>query len=391
MTRAAEASIDLDALAANLCQVRRNAPGSRIVAVIKANGYGHGMTRVARALHQADAFAVASIDEALVLRGAGIDHPILLLEGFFDHDELALIQQYRLSVVLHQEQQLQALENLQQQNPGRQQHAQEPIRVWLKIDTGMHRLGFRPELAASVYARLKQCPHVASTITLMTHLANADDRQDDTTARQAELFYKTEATIGSANEFHHSIANSAGILAWPQTHFSEYQSWVRPGIMLYGVSPFINSTASEHDLQPVMTLRSCLIAIHQCRAGETIGYGGSWQCPEDMPVGIVAIGYGDGYPRAAATGTPVLINGQRAPLIGRVSMDMITVDLRQLPNAAIGDEVVLWGQGLPIEEVARHTGTIAYELLCGVTARVRLLETGSLSGGSERDYQNKAC
>jgi alanine racemase len=390
MSRAAEARINLDALVSNLFQVKRNAPDSRVVAVIKANGYGHGMVRVARALQQAEAFAVASIDEALELRGAGINHPLLLLEGFFNHDELVLIRQNQLSVVVHQDDQLQALENLGKQTNDQQQNVpQSPIPVWLKIDTGMHRLGFRPEQAAGVYARLKQCSHVAPTITLMTHLANADDRQDETTAHQVELFYQAESTIKCTNELAHSIANSAGILAWPQTHFNDHPSWVRPGIMLYGVSPLIDTTAADHDLQPVMTLCSRLIAIKHCQAGDAVGYGGSWRCPEDMTIGVVAIGYGDGYPRAAALGTPVLINGRRVFLVGRVSMDMITVDLRQCPGASIGDDVVLWGEGLPVEEIARHAGTIAYDLLCGVTTRVRRLATGSLSEDSEHDYQSK--
>lgn len=390
MSRAAEALIDLDALKANLDQVRLNAPDSRIVAVIKANGYGHGLSRIAHALTQADAFAVASIDEALELRNAGIDHPLLLLEGFFGDDELALVRQYRLSIVVHQEFQLQALEQFSQSMAtGGSVDAGVTIPVWLKIDTGMHRLGFRPEQAASIYVRLKQCPLVAPTITLMTHLANADNRLDDKTADQVELFNQVETAISAPTELPNSIANSAGILGWPQTHFNDHSTWVRPGIMLYGVSPFIDSSAADHGLKPVMTLRSRLIAVNHCRAGDAVGYGGSWSCPEDMPVGVVAIGYGDGYPRAAASGTPVLINGQRVNLVGRVSMDMITVDLRHCPKAAVGDEVMLWGNGLPVEEVARHAGTIGYELLCGVTGRVRRVTDGKQSVSGKHDYQSK--
>jgi alanine racemase len=373
MSRAAEAVIDLTALTANLERVRRQAPGQRIAAVIKANGYGHGMLRVARALQQADAFAVASIDEALDLRLAGIDKPIILLEGFFTVEELALIQRHRLTIVLHHEEQLRTLESLA---VGPQLDAAIPLSVWLKLDTGMHRLGFPPSRTAALVERLCDCRLVErSSLVLMTHLANADDRRDPLTAQQADVFTdavtRLDATMGAGC----SVANSAGILGWPQTLSNGAgPSWVRPGIMLYGVSPFLDSSAAEHDLRPVMTLKSRLIAIQERQAGDAVGYGSSWRCPEDMRVGVVAIGYGDGYPRAAGNGTPVLLNGRRVPLAGRVSMDMLTVDLRGQDMASIGDEVILWGDGLPVEEIATCAGTIAYELLCRVTHRVRFNE-----------------
>jgi len=361
MTRAVEALINLRALSHNLQCVRENAPDSQLLAVIKANAYGHGLLRVAHALRDADAFAVASLDEALVLREAGVKHRIVLLEGVFDCDELLLASQQGLTIVVHHAMQLQMLETYQ---------LVSPLDVWLKIDTGMHRLGFAPEQVQSCYQRLEQCKSVATPICLLTHLANADDRQDDLTPRQVECFH--DAVEGLNAE--HSIANSAGILAWPQTHFNEHSSWVRPGIMLYGVSPFVDSLGEEHKLQAVMTLRSRLIAVSHRKAGETLGYGASWRCPIDMPVGVVAVGYGDGYPYHAPSGTPMLVNGQCAPLVGRVSMDMICVDLRGCDNAEIGSEVVLWGDGLPVEEVARAAGTIPYELLCGITARVPMIE-----------------
>ena len=357
MTRAAEALINLQALSHNYQRVRQSAPDSRIVAVIKANGYGHGMIRVAKVLDQADAFAVASLDEALGLRRAGIRQPLLLLSGIGDQEELELSCQHDLSLVVHCEDQLQMLETMPTASP-------RP--VWLKIDTGMHRLGFRPELAASCFTRLRGCRSSVKSIMLMTHLANADVRSDDTTSRQAETFYAAVQGLDAD----HSMANSAGILGWPQTHFHDHPSWVRPGIMLYGVSPFHDSTAVDQDLRPVMTLRSRLLAINACRKGDAIGYGGTWVCPEDMPVGVVAIGYGDGYPRHARAGTPVLVEDRRVPLIGRVSMDMIAVDLRHHARARPGAQVVLWGDGLPIEDVARDAGTIAYELLCHVSPRV---------------------
>ncbi len=392
MARAAVALINLDALRHNLQRVREAAPGCHVMAIIKANGYGHGMVRVARALASADAFGVASIDEAIVLREAGIETPITLLEGFFEAQELALIQRYRLGVVIHHAAQLDILEA----HP-----LSTPIPTWLKIDSGMHRLGFAPEKAQDAWRRLKACRWVANPIRLMTHLASADDRHSPQTLHQLECF---NAVI-SGMEGERGIANSAGILGWPQTH----ADWVRPGIMLYGVSPFVDGAAVDDvqgctnaagagdgmdaggratqgavagcagavdALKPVMTLTSKLISVNRFKKGDAIGYAASWVCPQDMPVGVVAIGYGDGYPRHAAPGTPVLVNGKRVPLIGRVSMDMVTVDLSSQPGAQIGDSVTLWGQGLPVEEVARCASTIPYQLLCGVTQRVRIVESG---------------
>ncbi len=355
MSRAACARISLSALEHNLNRARRAAPGARVLAVIKANGYGHGMVRVARSLPHADAFAVASIDEALILRQAGVTHPIVLLEGVFDGEELAQAAEHGLEPVVHSDEQLGQLEAAR---------PAAPLTVWLKIDTGMHRLGFSPGRAAEARRRLEACGAV-SNVRLMSHLANADTPGDARTDAQLDVFN------ACAEEFpgERSIANSGGVLAWPRAHFD----WVRPGIMLYGASPFAD-TGAEHDLRPAMTLSTRLIALQHLHAGDAVGYGGTWTCPEDMPVGVAAIGYGDGYPRHAPDGTPVLVNGRRVPLIGRVSMDMICLDLRSQPQARVGDEVVLWGDGLPVEEVARAAGTIAYELLCRVTARVRFEE-----------------
>lgn len=357
MTRATRAVIDLAALRHNLQISRHAAPNSRHMAIIKAHAYGHGMVRVARALDEADAFGVALIEEAIPLREAGVSKPILLLEGITSEKDLPLVRGFNLDCVVHHESQLRMLEAA----------AGEPVGVWLKIDTGMHRLGFKPREAGRVYQRLQNCEGVKQPVALMTHLANADDLGDDFTEQQIKIFYESIrfADAESAG-IECSIANSAGVLGWPASH----ADWVRPGIMLYGVSPFIGSQASEHDLKPVMTLQSELIAVNHYSQGDKVGYGGSWTCPEDMPVGVVAIGYGDGYPRHARPGTQVLINGKRAPLIGRVSMDMITVDLREQPDSGVGDQVILWGEGLPVEEVADCAGTIGYELLCGVTHRV---------------------
>ena len=358
MTRATRAVIDLAALRHNLQVSRQAAPNSRHMAIIKAHAYGHGMVRIAQALDEADAFGVALLEEAIPLREAGVSKPILLLEGFTSAEDLTLIRGYNLDCVVHHESQLRILEAA----------SGDPIRVWLKIDTGMHRLGFNTAEAKSVYQRLQNCAMVKQPITLMTHLANADDLDDSFSEQQLKTFYEAIAfaDVDSA-DIPCSIANSAGVLGWPASH----ADWVRPGIMLYGVSPFVGKHAGGHELQPVMTLESELIAINNFRQGDRIGYGGSWTCPQDMPVGVVAIGYGDGYPRHARPGTPVLVNGQRVQLIGRVSMDMVTVDLRQQAKAAVGDPVILWGRGLPVEEVADYASTIGYELLCSVTSRVR--------------------
>ena len=352
MTRPAQATLDLPALSHNLTQVRRLAPGRRIMAVIKANAYGHGMVKTARALGEADAFAVACLDEAIILREAGIAQPLVLLEGFFDATELPLLTQHRLITVVHHEEQLAILEG---------SRLDAPLPVWIKVDSGMHRLGLAPAKLGEIWKRLNSCGSL-KVLGFMTHLANADYRNDPLTLYQLKSF--TEAVEAYPGQ--RSIANSAAVLSWPQTH----GDWVRPGIMLYGVSPFAESSGSSHDLKPVMSLHSRLMAVNHFKRGDRIGYGGEWECPEDMSVGVVAIGYGDGYPRHAKAGTPVLLNNKRAPLIGRVSMDMICIDLRGQAQARIGDPVCLWGEGLPVEEVARYAGTIPYELLCRVTSRV---------------------
>jgi alanine racemase len=355
MTRPARAVIDAQALKHNLARVRSYAPRAKVMAVVKANAYGHGLAWAAHTLADADAFGVASIDEALQLRQAGIAHPICLLEGFFHADELSLIASHRFEPTIHHDLQLQALE----------QSAIKPITVWLKIDTGMHRIGFAPVAAADALTRLQRCRAVRD-VRLLTHFANADNGTDAATPAQIERF--RSFSHGRALEV--SLANSAGIVGWPDSH----GDWVRPGIMLYGVSPMIGRPAADFDLRPVMTLQTALISVHNQRKGEPIGYAGTWRCPEDMPVGVAALGYGDGYPRHAPSGTPVLVNGARVPLIGRVSMDMVTLDLRTQPAARVGDPVVLWGNGLPIEEVAQRADTIGYELLCHVTARVPRIE-----------------
>ena len=358
MTRPARACIDLHALQHNFERVRQAAAGSRVMAIIKANAYGHGLLRVAQSLPAADAFGVASAEEGITLREAGFDRRIVLLEGPFSVDDLHLVGGYRLDVVIHHASQLAMLE---------QADLKRSLDIWLKLDTGMNRLGFDPAEAAEVVTRL-QCIDQVATIRFMTHFACADDPADDTTSRQSQRFADALAALAGER----SLANSAAILAWPDTH----EDWVRPGIMLYGASPLAGQSAAQLQLRPVMTLASNLIAVNACRAGDAVGYGGAWRCPEDMSVGVAAIGYGDGYPRHAPSGTPVLVNGRRANLIGRVSMDMICLDLRGHDGVAVGDSVELWGRALPVEEIAAAAGTISYELLCGISHRVRMEYTG---------------
>jgi alanine racemase len=365
MARAREAIIDLGALRLNLQRVRRAAPRSRVVAVIKADGYGHGIVAVARALEGADALGVACLEEAMALRGAGIAAPILLLEGVFAAAELADAAEHTLTVVVHMEEQIAMLEGVR---------LPRPLEVWVKVDTGMHRLGFRPQAVPEALRRLRASRQVSRVRGLMTHLACADEFDHPLTRQQ----WSCLSNVAGRVEGELSVANSAAILGWPEMH----ADWVRPGIMLYGVSPFAERVGTDHDLSPVMTLGSNLMAIRRCKGGEAIGYGASWTCPEDMAVGVVSIGYGDGYPRHAPPGTPVLVNGRPAALVGRVSMDMLNVDLRGHPQARVGDPVVLWGRGLPVETVARQASTIGYELLCQVTRRVprRLLDDEAASG-----------
>jgi alanine racemase len=352
MTRPARARIDLQALQHNFRRVQQAAPHSKIIAIVKAHAYGHGLVRVAQALSAADAFGVACMEEAITLREAGCDRRIVLLEGLFSPADIMLINGYRLDVVIHSTRQVEMLE---------QGSLSKPLDIWLKIDTGMHRLGFRPTEAAAVADRLRGIPQVA-TLRFMTHFACADDLSSDVTLTQLRRFSEIPAT-GAAER---SLANSAGVLGWPDAHCE----WVRPGIMLYGSSPLAGQSAAALDLQPVMTLGTELIAVTARSKGDAVGYGGDWVCPRDMRIGVAAIGYGDGYPRHATSGMQVLVNDKPAALAGRVSMDMICIDLGDQPDARGGDEVVLWGPGLPVDQVAAQAGTISYELLCGVGSRV---------------------
>ena len=349
------AIVDAAALRHNLARVRATAPGARVMAVIKANAYGHGLVPAARALGLTDGFAVARLEEGLALRAAGLANPVLLLEGVFSPGQLAVAAQQRFDIMVHSFEQLELLE-------GRGDGG--PLTAWLKVDTGMNRLGFRVEQFAAAWERLRRVPNVTPDPTLVTHLACADEVDDPRTSAQLRAFEEITAGHGGAR----SIANSAGLFAWPASR----ADWVRPGIALYGVSPFPAGTGRGLGLRPAMTLRTQVIAVREVRSGETVGYGGTWRASRPTRIAVVAAGYGDGYPRGVGSGTPVLVGGHRAQVVGRVSMDMLTVDVSALPGVAPGDEVVLWGEGLPVEEIALHARTIPYELICGVSQRVHL-------------------
>ena len=359
--RTATAVIDCQALVDNFNIIKQLAPDTKMLAVLKANGYGHGLERIAKALPLADAFGVARIDEALALRAAGIIQPIVLLEGFFSAAELAILAVNDLQTIVHNQEQLMAICQAQ---------LDRPLKVWLKIDTGMHRLGINPDEFNHFYSLLSQCENVQQPLILMSHLGCADDINSDTTTRQIALFEQLTAKLTAEK----SLANSAAIYAWPSARLD----WIRPGLMLYGVSPMPpgEDNVEDHHLltqiSPVMTLQSSLIAVREIVAGESVGYGSAWACQSNTTIGVVAIGYGDGYPRHATNGTPVLINGRRVPLVGRVSMDMITVDLGCAAQDNVGDLAILWGKDLLVEEIAQWATTIPYELLCNITRRVQI-------------------
>jgi alanine racemase len=354
VTAVATAAIDLGALRHNHARLRRAAPRSRLLAVLKADAYGHGLATVARALSAGDGFAVARCDEAVALRDAGIDRPILVLNGPMDRAEVQRCARLDLIAAVHHQSQVRMLE---------QSDTERPVTVWLKVNSGMHRLGVPAETVRQALDELSHCTCVATSVGLMTHFANADDREDPYTREQLRTFEAATAGILGTR----SLANSAALLGWPETH----ADWSRPGIALYGVSPFSTGVGSDEGLLPVMTLSTRLIAVNHYPAGAPVGYSGTWRCPRDSRIGVVALGYGDGYPRHAPSGTPVLVAGRRAPLVGRVSMDTVCVDLTDLPEADVGARAVLWGRGLPVEEVAAAAGTIGYELLAGVTPRVK--------------------
>ena len=352
--RPAQALIDLAALRHNY-QLARECSGGKALAVVKADAYGHGAVPCAQALQaEADGFAVACIEEALELRAAGIDQPILLLEGFFEASELALIDQHQLWCVVHSLWQLDAIE---------QARLSRPLRVWLKLDSGMHRVGLFPEQYQAAYQRLQASGKV-DKIVLMSHFARADELDCARTEEQLAVF--NAAREGLQAEV--SLRNSPAILGWPQVP----SDWVRPGIMLYGATPFEQTQALAAQLKPVMTLQSKIISVRELPTGEPVGYAARFVAERPTRVGAVAKGYADGYPRHAPTGTPVAVDGQLTRIIGRVSMDMLTVDLTDLPQAGLGSRVELWGAQVLASDVATQAQTIPYQIFCNLRRVPRL-------------------
>ncbi len=361
MSRPAKAVIDLSALRDNYRLAQSLAPEARHLAVVKANAYGHSATECARALNDlVPAFGVACIEEALALRAAGITKPVLLLEGTFSADEVSVAADQQFWLMVENEPQIEAIEAAGKL---------AKLKVWMKIDSGMHRLGLQPEQLGTLYQRLSACDNVAEEIVLATHFACADDLENPFTERQIERFLDCCEGIAGPK----SLANSAGLMGWPTAR----ADWNRPGFMLYGNSPFEVPHPVADQLKPVMRLESAVISVREIEAGETVGYAQHWKAERRSRIATVAIGYGDGYPRHAPAGTPVLVNGQRVPLVGRVSMDMVTLDVTDLASVAIGDPVILWGPQLSVNEVAESAGTIGYELLTRMTGRVPLHFVGT--------------
>ncbi|HSI42816.1 MAG TPA: alanine racemase [Methylotenera sp.] len=344
------ATISHNALRHNLAVVKKHAPVSKVMAVVKANGYGHGLLNVAHGLNEADGFAVLNIGEAIDLREAGFEQTILLLEGVFSKTELAIAASYSIDIVVHSLPQIEMLENVQ---------LNKPVNVHLKMNTGMNRLGFVPTEYLTAFNRLQACNNVADII-LMTHFATADEVIG--ISAPLTLFQATTNGLENAK----SLANSATILRHPEAH----AEWVRPGIMLYGASPVTGTPAAEFDLQPVMSFTSQIISIQTLQAGESVGYGHRFTASKPTRVGVVACGYADGYPRNAPNGTNIAVNGKLTQTIGRVSMDMLFADLTDIPEANIGVPVELWGNQVPVDSVAEVCGTVGYELLCAVAQRV---------------------
>jgi alanine racemase len=350
MPRPIRATISAGALERNLHIAKTHAKGAKVWAVVKANAYGHGLERAARAFAAADGFAVLDFQEAARLRLAGVTKPILMLEGFFKAGDIPLLHKYGLTPVIHNPEQVELFKAAP--HPGE-------LEVYLKVNSGMNRLGFATDGVRPAYNAIRMHPHVKS-VTLMTHFADADGAG----GVKDQLAWFQELTKDYAVP--RSLANSAALIRFPEAR----GDWVRPGIMLYGCSPFAERTAESLDLRPAMTLTSEIIATQHLHAGERVGYGFSYEAMGEITIGVVACGYADGYPRHAPTGTPVLVNGQRTRLVGRVSMDMICVDISDIQEAYIGSPVTLWGEGLSADEVGAAAGTVSYELLCALAPRV---------------------
>lgn len=351
MPRPLSATIHTAALANNLAVARRHAPKSKIWAVVKANAYGHGLSRAFPGLRATDGFGLLDLDEAVKLRELGWAGPILLLEGFFRSTDIDVVDRYSLTTAVHCDEQLRMLEMAR---------LSKPVNIQLKMNSGMNRLGYTPERFRAAWERARAVQGVGQ-ITLMSHFSDADGPRG--IGHQMEAFERGAEGIAGAR----SLANSAATLWHPDAHFD----WVRPGIIMYGASPSgKTSDIADTGLRPAMTLGSELIGVQTLAAGQTVGYGSHFSAHGPMRIGVVACGYADGYPRTAPEGTPVVVDGVMTRVIGRVSMDMLTVDLTPVPGAGIGTRVELWGEKLPIDDVAAACGTIGYELMCAVAPRV---------------------
>lgn len=351
------ATVDLAALKHNLKRVKQLAPNSKVMSVIKANGYGHGSLQVAQALADSDAFAVARLNEGIQLRQAGVEHDIVVLEGIHSIEQLQQAAELKLSPVIHHPSQLDYLKAAELTTP--------LAFCWLMIESGMHRLGFSAQASQQAFEQLSQSHNITGPVGLMSHFANADTKGDSRNQKQLETVYNVAQQLGNPQL---NLANSAAVLSLQQSH----QHWVRPGLMLYGISPFDDVSATELGLQAVMTLTAQIISIEQVKQGDQVGYGGDWQAPKSMRVGTVNIGYGDGYNRQLSNLGQVLVQGQKVDVLGRVSMDMICIDLSSLNEIEVGQEVILWGdKELTVEQVAKQAKTIAYEMVCQVSPRVK--------------------
>jgi alanine racemase len=359
MPRPIRATISTAALSQNLAIARRHAGAAKVWAVVKANAYGHGLLRAAAALRDADGFAMLDFAEAQLARSAGIDKPILMLEGIFRPDDIALLLSHRLTPVIHSMEQIEMLEKAR---------IHVKLDVYLKVNSGMNRLGFAVDNVRLAWNALRENPGVGS-ITLMTHFADADG--EGGIAAQLQWFNELTHSLTETHPAPRSLANSAALLRFPDEARAD---WVRPGIMLYGCSPLPFRTAEDIGLRPAMTLASEIIGVQHLEAGERVGYGMTYEAAQEMTIGVVACGYADGYPRHAPSGTPVLVAGQRTATVGRVSMDMLCVDISDIPEAYIGTPVTLWGEGLSCDEVAQSAGTVSYELLCALAPRVPVVE-----------------
>lgn len=354
MSRATLAILSTENLLHNLRVIKQQAPHAKIIAMVKANAYGHGLRSVSLRLEKyVDSLGVASINEALALRRAGVKGPITLMEGVFCPDELLVASCEKFHIVFHEWTQIRWLQTAT---------LPTPLTAWLKVDTGMGRLGFLPEDVGDAYEQLQASRFIAKPVGLMSHLACADEQEHPLNTQQTKIFKLLTHNFAGPT----SLCNSAALFSLPDHHYTT----IRPGISLYGISPFANVTGQQLSLKPVMTLQTGLMAVRQAQKGSSIGYGAQFVCPEAMLIGVIAMGYGDGYPRSARNGTPVLVNGVRCPIVGRISMDMMTVDLRNCPNARVGDPVILWGNGLPLEEVARFTNNVPYDMLTAIQSRV---------------------